>query len=151
MSHSRRRALAETSFARLAIRRILAGLLTLLAVSALVFIGTEFLPGDAASAVLGRTAQPEQLEEVRELMGLDRPALERYFDWLGGVLTGDLGNSAAGYAAGAEVAIWDDIREPLRNTAFLAVIVVALMIPLALVLGVVAATGVGRYATTSSR
>ena len=134
----------RTSFARLALRRILGGLLTLLVVSALVFAGTELLPGDAASAVLGRTAQPEQLAEMRELMGLDRPAVERYFDWLGGILVGDLGNSAAGYAAGAEEAIWDDIRSPLWNTVILATIVVALMIPLSLLLGVMAATGVGR-------
>jgi len=77
-------------------------------------------------------------------MGLDRPAVERYFDWLGGILVGDLGNSAAGYAAGAEEAIWDDLRGPLWNTVILAAIVVALMIPLSLLLGVVAATGVGR-------
>lgn len=134
----------RVSFLRLAVRRVLAGLLTLLVVSALVFVGTELLPGDAASAVLGRTAQPEQLAETRELMGLDRPAHKRYFDWLGGVVTGDLGYSAAGYAAGAEEAIWEDIREPLRNTIVLTAIVVALMIPLALLLGVAAATGVGR-------
>ena len=67
---------------------------------------------------------------MRELMGLDRPALERHLDWLGGVLTGDLGNSAAGYAAGAEEAIWEDIRSPLWNTVILATIVVVLMIPL---------------------
>jgi peptide/nickel transport system permease protein len=134
----------RASFWRLALRRIAAGLVTLLVVSALVFVGTELLPGDAASAVLGRTAQPEQLAEVRELMGLDRPAVERYLGWLGGIVTGDLGNSAAGYAAGAEEAIWDDISGPLWNSVVLATIVIAMMIPLALVLGVVAATGVGR-------
>lgn len=134
----------RASFWRLAARRILAGLVTLLVVSALVFAGTELLPGDAASAVLGRTAQPEQLAKMRELMGLDRPAAERYVDWLGGVVKGDFGNSAAGYAAGAEEAIWGDIRDPLGNTAILAAIVISLMIPLALLLGVVAATGVGK-------
>src|SRR5687768_9443814 len=119
----------RTSFARLALRRILGGLLTLLVVSALVFVGTELLPGDAASAVLGRTAQPEQLAEMRELMGLDRPAVKRYFDWLGSVLVGDLGNSAAGYAAGTEEDIWDDVRELLWYTVILAAIVGALMSP----------------------
>lgn len=132
------------SLARLALRRVLAGIVTLLAVSLLVFVGTELLPGDAASAVLGRTAQPEQLAEVRELMGLDRPAAQRYLSWLGGILTGDLGNSAAGYAQGAEIAIWDDIAGNLGNTLTLAAIVIALMIPLGLLLGVVAATHAGR-------
>lgn len=123
---------------------MLAGIATLLAVSVLVFVGTEMLPGDAASAVLGRTAQPEQLAEVRELMGLDRPAPQRYLSWLGGILTGDLGNSAAGYAQGAEIPIWDDIAGNLANTLTLALIVIALMIPLGLLLGVVAATNAGR-------
>ena len=83
--------------------------MTLFVVSILVFIGTEMLPGDAASAVLGRSASPTQLAEMRELMGLDKPAAERYADWLGGLLRGDLGNSAAGYAAGGEVPIWGEI------------------------------------------
>ena len=129
---------------RLALRRVLAGLATLLAVSALVFVGTEILPGDAASAVLGRTAQPAQLAQMRELMGLDEPALRRYLDWLGGMLTGDLGNSAAGYAAGSETPIWNKIRGPLANTITLAAIVVVLLIPVALLLGVAAATRVDR-------
>jgi peptide/nickel transport system permease protein len=129
---------------RYAGRRVLAGLATLLVVSALVFVGTEILPGDAASAVLGRNARPEQLAEMRALMGLDRPGLQRYLDWLGGIATGDLGNSAAGYAAGSEKPIWDEIRGPLVNTLTLALIVTVLLVPLALALGVLAATRVDR-------
>jgi peptide/nickel transport system permease protein len=117
---------------------------TLFVVSILIFAGTEVLPGDAASAVLGRTASPEQLAEMQELMGLDRPAHERYLDWLGGVLTGDLGNSAAGYAAGGEVPIWDDIAPKIGNSLTLAGITALLMVPLALVLGVLAAVRAGR-------
>jgi peptide/nickel transport system permease protein len=117
---------------------------TLFVVSILIFAGTEVLPGDAASAVLGRTASPEQLAEMQELMGLDRPAYERYLDWLGGVLTGDLGNSAAGYAAGGEVPIWEDIAPKIGNSLTLAGITALLMVPLALVLGVLAAVRAGR-------
>ena len=117
---------------------------TLFVVSILIFAGTEVLPGDAASAVLGRTASPEQLAEMQELMGLDRPAHERYLDWLGGVLTGDLGNSAAGYAAGGEVPIWEDIAPKIGNSLTLAGITALLMVPLALVLGVLAAVRAGR-------
>jgi peptide/nickel transport system permease protein len=102
------------------------------------------LPGDAASAVLGRTAQPQQLAEMRALMGLDRPGVERYLDWLGRLAVGDLGNSAAGYAAGSETPIWDEIKGPLGNTVTLAVIVTVLLVPLALLLGVLAATRVDR-------
>ncbi|HYY74887.1 MAG TPA: ABC transporter permease, partial [Gaiellaceae bacterium] len=129
---------------RFVVRRLAAAVATLFVVSILIFAGTEVLPGDAASAVLGRTASPEQLAEMQELMGLDRPAYERYLDWLGGVLTGDLGNSAAGYAAGGEVPIWDDIAPKIGNSLTLAGITALLMVPLALVLGVLAAVRAGR-------
>ena len=95
------------------VKRSAAGFITLLAVSILIFAITELLPGDPAGAILGRNATPENLAEVRALMGLDRPAPERYLDWLGGLLTGDLGNSSAGYAQGGEISIWDDIKGPL--------------------------------------
>ncbi|MDQ4019357.1 MAG: ABC transporter permease [Actinomycetota bacterium] len=130
--------------ARFLLVRLPAALATLFVVSVLVFVGTEVLPGDAASAVLGRTATPEALAELRHLMGLDRPWYERYFDWLGGVVTGDLGNSAAGYAAGGESPIWEAIKGKIGNSLTLAGITAALMIPLALVLGVVAALRAGR-------
>ena len=126
------------------LRRLAAGVATLFVVSVLVFVGTEVLPGDAAGAVLGRTASPEQLAEMRELMGLDRPAHERYLDWLGGILTGDLGNSAAGYAAGGELPIWDEIAPKIKNSFILAAVTALLMVPLALVLGVFAAMRAGR-------
>jgi peptide/nickel transport system permease protein len=120
------------------VKRIGAALLTLIAVSILVFVGTELL-GDPASAFLGRNATPESLAELRTLMGLDEPAVERYFDWLGGLLTGDLGNSAAGYAQGGEVPIWDDIKGKLGNSFALAAITALIMVPLSLFFGVRAA------------
>jgi peptide/nickel transport system permease protein len=129
---------------RFVVRRLVAAVATLFVVSILIFAGTEVLPGDAASAVLGRTASPEQLAEMQELMGLDRPAHERYLDWLGGVLTGDLGNSAAGYAAGGESPIWDEIAPKIGNSFTLAAVTTVLMIPLALVLGVLGAVRAGR-------
>jgi peptide/nickel transport system permease protein len=130
--------------ARFVALRIVAAVATLFVVSVLVFAGTEVLPGDAASAVLGRTATPAELAELQELMGLDRSAPERYLDWLGGLLTGDLGNSAAGYAAGGESPIWDSIKGKIGSSFVLAAITAALMIPLALVLGVAAALRAGR-------
>ncbi len=127
-------------------KRIGAGILTLLVVSVIVFIGTEVLPGDPASAVLGRNASEENLAEVRAAMGLDEPVAERYVDWLGGLVTGDLGNSAAGYAQGSELPIWDDVDEKLRNSLILAVITSIIMVPLAIVFGVWAALRAGRPA-----
>ena len=125
-------------------RRIAAALATLLVVSLLVFAGTEVLPGDAASAVLGRTATPEQLAEMQRIMGLDRPAHERYLSWLGGLVTGDLGNSAAGYAAGGETPIWNEVAPKIGNSFILAGLTALVMIPLALLLGVLAAVRAGR-------
>jgi peptide/nickel transport system permease protein len=127
-------------------KRIGAGLLTLLLVSIIVFIGTEILPGDPASAVLGRNASEENLTEVRAAMGLDEPAAQRYVDWLGGLLTGDLGNSAAGYAQGSELPIWDDVNEKLVNSLILALITTIIMVPLSIVFGVWAALRAGRPA-----
>ena len=126
------------------VRRVAAAIATLVIVSILVFVGTEVLPGDAAGAVLGRNATPAQVEEMRELMGLDRSAPERYLDWLGGVLTGDLGNSAAGFAAGGVSPIWEEISGKIANSFALAGITAALMIPLSLLLGIVAAVRAGR-------
>lgn len=125
-------------------RRVAAAIATLVIVSILVFVGTEVLPGDAAGAVLGRNATPAQVEEMRALMGLDRSAPERYLDWLGGVLTGDLGNSAAGFAAGGVSPIWEEISGKIANSFALAGITAALMIPLSLLLGIVAAVRAGR-------
>jgi peptide/nickel transport system permease protein len=129
---------------RFVARRTAGALVTLVIVSIIVFAATEILPGDAASAILGRTASPENVAEVRELMGLDRPAHERYLEWFGGLLRGDLGNSAAGYAQGGELPIWNDVRGKIVNSLALAGVTALLMIPIALLLGVVAGLRAGR-------
>jgi peptide/nickel transport system permease protein len=128
------------------VKRLAAAAATLFVVSILVFAGTELLPGDPASAILGRNATAENLAEVQALMGLDRPAVERYGDWLGGLLTGDLGNSAAGYAQGSELSIWGDVKGNLSNSFALAAITTLLLIPLALLFGVLASLRAGRVA-----
>ncbi|MEQ3549448.1 ABC transporter permease [Pseudonocardia nematodicida] len=68
-------------------------LLVLLAVTFLSFVVVDLLPGDAAVVVAGDNATPEQVQQVREDLQLDRPLVVRYVDWLGGVVTGDLGES----------------------------------------------------------
>lgn len=80
---------------RLIVRRLLISLLILLAVSLLVFVAVLLLPGDPAQAVLGQQATPERLAALREQMQLDEPVWQRYLSWLGGLLVGDLGVSAA--------------------------------------------------------
>lgn len=122
------------------LRRVAAGLITLLVVSLLVFAATQVLPGDAASALLGRQATGEQLAELRAEMRLDRPLAERYVDWLTHFVRGDLGKSAAAYSSGGEVSIRSQVAGKLSNSLLLAGVVFAIVVPLSMLLGVIAAT-----------
>ena len=118
----------------LLVRRLLLGLLVMWVVSMLVFASTEMLPGDVARAVLGQGATEEALANIRARLGLDRPAPERYVEWLGNLLSADLGKSlASGYDI-AEV-----IGDRFWNTVRLAVFTAVIAVPIALVLGIVAA------------
>ena len=73
------------------------GLMTLFLVSIVVFAATQALPGDAAKAILGKdSADVERYEALRAQLRLDRPLVEQYTSWLGGVVRGDLGNSLVG-------------------------------------------------------
>ncbi|MEY4697285.1 MAG: hypothetical protein RIT14_1713, partial [Pseudomonadota bacterium] len=115
-------------------QRIALGLILLLAVSVLIFVGTEALPGDVASAILGQSATPESLANLREALGLNEPPLVRYFSWLGGILTGDFGVALTnGQDIGAAIA------QRLGNTLFLAGCAAAISVPLAILLGLIAA------------
>jgi peptide/nickel transport system permease protein len=78
---------------KLVIARIGMSAITLLLVSAIIFLVLEILPGDVATRILGRDATPESLQVLRNELGLDRPALARYVAWLGDLLQGDLGKS----------------------------------------------------------
>ena len=82
---------------QLIVRRIGAGLLTLLIVSAVVFFITSLLPGDAAQLLLGQNATAETVAALREQLGLDRPLAVRYCLWLWGMLHGDFGISFANH------------------------------------------------------
>ena len=76
-------------------QRLALGLLTLLAISLIIFFGVELLPGDLATEILGRSATPETVAAFRAQLGLDLPAHVRYGQWLGGMLQGDMGVSLA--------------------------------------------------------
>jgi peptide/nickel transport system permease protein len=114
-------------------RRLLLSVVTLFIVSLIVFVGVELLPGDLASAFLGREATPTRLETLRAELGLDRPALERYLNWLGDALQGDLGVSLARKKPIAQL-----IGLRLRNTLLLGLTAGLIGLPLALVLGIIA-------------
>ena len=114
-------------------QRIALGLLLLLAISVLIFAGTQILPGDVAQAILGQSATPESLANLREQLGLNDPAYVRYFHWLGGVLTGDLGTAMS---SGQDIAT--SIKSRLWNTLFLAFWAAIVAVPLAIILGLIA-------------
>jgi peptide/nickel transport system permease protein len=109
-------------------------ILTLIAVSLLVFAVMALLPGDPAAITLGTSATPETLAALRHDMGLDQPLFVRYGQWLAGALTGDLGKS---YTYGVPVA--GLIVERLAVTLPLAVLAIILSILIAVPLGVAAA------------
>lgn len=125
---------------KLVIQRVALGCLLMLAVSAVIFLGVEALPGDTAQAILGQSATPQALENLRAQMGLNEPALSRYVHWLGGVLTGDLGKSLTN---GTDIAT--AIGQRLGNTLFLAISAAVIAVPLALILGLIAARYAGRW------
>lgn len=122
------------------VQRIALGLLLLLAVSVLIYAGTEALPGDVAQAILGQSATPEALANLRESLGLNQPGYVRYFNWLGGVLTGDFGKALTN---GQDIG--QAIAQRLGNTLFLAGCAAVISVPLAVILGLVAARYNGRW------
>ena len=125
-----------------ALHRLGLGIVTLFIVSIVIFTAVQLLPGDFGEAVLGQAATEETKAAFRRELGLDKPAVLRYFDWLGGVLTGDFGTSFSGRAASGvdrsrEVA--DLIAPRLWNTLFLASYAAVIAVPLALIMGITTA------------
>jgi len=115
-------------------RRLASLLLTLVACSVVVFLVLEVLPGDVAEVMLGTEAREDTLAALRRQLGLDRPPLERYFAWIGGMLAGDLGLS---YAYGVPVS--ELLGQRLAVTVPLAVIAFVLSTVIAIPLGMFAA------------
>ncbi|MCP4187112.1 MAG: ABC transporter permease [Gammaproteobacteria bacterium] len=125
------------------LQRLALGILTLFVVSLIIFSSIEFLPGDFGEAILGQAALPETVAAFRKELGLDLPMYQRYLDWVGNVMTGDLGNSFSGRGSsgGADRSrpVIDLIAPRLANTLFLASMAAIISVPLALFLGITAA------------
>ena len=118
---------------KLIAQRLALGLLLLWAASVLIFVGTEILPGDVAQNILGQSATPQALENLRAQLGLNDPPLTRYLDWFGGVLQGDLGTALSN---GQDIA--SSMGRRLGNTLFLAFWAAVVAVPLAIILGIIA-------------
>ena len=118
---------------KLVAQRVALSILLLFAASALIFIGTNILPGDVAQSILGQSATPEALANLRRDLGLNEPAITRYFDWLFGALQGDLGTALTN---GRDIA--ESLSKRLTNTLFLAFWAAIVSVPLAILLGLLA-------------
>ena len=125
---------------KLVAQRIALGLILLLAVSVVIFLGVEMLPGDMAQAILGQSATAESLANLRESLGLNQSATTRYFNWLGHALQGDLGKALTNQQDIAHA-----IGQRLGNTLFLAACAGIIAVPMAITLGLIAARYNGRW------
>lgn len=119
-------------------RRTGAGILTLLIVSAVVFFITSLLPGDAAQMILGQNATPETVAALRQQLGLDQPLLMRYLHWLAGLVQGDFGISFASHLPVSQL-----VAQRIPATFELAAITTLICVPLALLIGILAAMNRG--------
>ena len=115
------------------------GLLTLLAVSVIIFASLQMLPGGYAQNILGQGATPETVAAFNRELGLDRSAVIRYAEWIGNLLQGDFGYSYSGLSGTIKRSVSAIIAPRLYNTFFLAVMAASIAVPLSLFLGVLAA------------
>lgn len=116
------------------LRRLATFIATLAVASVVVFAVLELLPGNAAQVILGDSATPESLAAMEAQLGLDRPALERYTQWVGGWLQGETATSISYGVPTAEL-----VAQRLEVTLPLALMAMAITVVVALVLGVYAA------------
>lgn len=116
-------------------KRLITLIATLIGTSVVVFLVLEILPGNAAQILMGPDAAPDAVAALANKLGLDRPAWTRYWDWVGGMLRGDLGLSYAYSSPVSEL-----VLERLALTVPLALMAMALTIVLALAAGVYAAS-----------
>ncbi|MBW2441665.1 MAG: ABC transporter permease, partial [Deltaproteobacteria bacterium] len=118
----------------LILKRIGLGILTLFAISIIFFMGVEALPGDLAEEILGQNALPETVAAFRKELKLDLPPHERYIAWLGDLMKGDMGKSLANGRPVADLVGWR-----FANTLFLAISAAVIAVPIAILLGIIAA------------
>jgi peptide/nickel transport system permease protein len=116
---------------RLIVRRLLLGLLTLWLISLVVFAAVLALPGDAATAILGREATPDRVAALRDQLNLEDSVVSQYLQWVGGVVTGTFGESAA-----TQQPVSDLLSERVGNSLFLVFVASLIAIPLSIAIGV---------------
>ncbi len=116
------------------LKRLGSLLVTLAVMSFIIFMLVEIMPGDVAQMILGQSATPEAVAALREARGLNDPVFQRYFRWVGGVITGDLGDSIYMQGVSINSILWRRVGHSmiLALTAFL------IFVPLSMFFGVLA-------------
>jgi ABC-type dipeptide/oligopeptide/nickel transport system permease component len=132
---------------RFLVRRLALTLPVLLGVTTLVFALIHLVPGDPAQAMLGETASEEDVQALRERLGLDRPLIEQYGAFLAGVARGDLGASLQTNEPVAR-AILDRLPATLELAAAAMVVSIGVAVPLGIIAAVRRGTFVDHLATT---
>jgi peptide/nickel transport system permease protein len=117
--------------AKLIARRLALGVLTLFLISLVVYAAVLALPGDAATAILGREATPDRVAALRDQLNLNDSVISQYLSWIGGVLTGSFGESAATQQPVSEL-----LSDRVANTAFLVFVAAVVAVPLSIGIGV---------------
>jgi peptide/nickel transport system permease protein len=119
-------------------KRAMLSLITLVLLSLIVFIGSQVLPGDIGRSILGPFADQQSVDALNEQLGANESLVSQYFDWVGGVLTLDMGDSLAFRRPVEEV-----LGDALVNSAKLAVLAFIIVVPLSILGGVYAALNEG--------
>jgi peptide/nickel transport system permease protein len=127
---TRARRLSPRGIVRLLLVRVALAVVTLIAISIIVFAATQILPGNAAKAKLGKQATPAAVAALEHQLGLNRPATTQYLDWVSGLLHGNLGTSLT---SGRPIS--QSISPLLENSGFLVLVAAAISIPLSLLIG----------------
>jgi peptide/nickel transport system permease protein len=122
------------------LRRLMAMLITVFVTSIIIFVMSEVVPVDPARSILGAYTTPENVEQLRIKMGLDRPLVERYVTWLSRTIRGDLGES---FRLGVDIK--PILLARFRNSIYLAGISLLFLVPTSLLCGIVAGLTEGRW------
>jgi peptide/nickel transport system permease protein len=129
------------------VRRLLLTIPVLVGVATLVFSLIHLIPGDPVQAMLGESASPESVNELRSRLGLDRPLYVQYFSFLNGVAHGNLGTSLR-TSEPVTTAIADRLPATFELAAAAMLVAVAIAIPLGVLAASRAGTAVDHVATT---
>ena len=116
---------------KLVVRRLALGVLTLFLISLVVYGAVLALPGDAATAILGKEATPDRVAALREQLHLNDSVVSQYLQWIGGVLTGSFGTSAA-----TQQPVSTLLSDRVANSLFLVFCASVIAIPLSIAIGV---------------